>query len=223
MRFELLDENVVVPANTFNPSVVGQAWLLRNEIVSEDDLRTGFLFNEVFSQVQTDRFELSIMQPRLQFKPKGAEEEKQALVIEKVGKIVRLLPHTPYVACGFNFVWHLVPDERDESIPAFSRRLFYRDNVFFTAFDRGTPRYGTYISCDTLDCRLKMDVKPLTMVALVPGERDREFEVLQFAFNYHLDVNDHPEAAAENIQAMLHRWGEAKQLTIDLLEPLLRF
>src|SRR5262245_45020620 len=105
MSLELADANVVVIARAFNPAVFGEHWLVRNELIREGDLQEGFVFTDVFSQFQTRDFAMSVVQQRLQFAPKVPEARQQNLIIEKVGAVIRLLPHTPYTAAGLNLTW----------------------------------------------------------------------------------------------------------------------
>ena len=142
-----------------------------------------------------------ILPDQLQFTPDPVEDATGKLVLDKVGRIATLLPHTPYAAAGLNFVWHLLPDP--PGFGEFCRSLFFRDNPLFSAFEQGDARYGGYLSKNTLGTRLKLDVRPVKATA--PDGT----EVLQFAFNFNLDLRRNP-AAVEQIIALLGRWDEAK-------------
>jgi len=139
-------------------------------------------------------------------------ERAGQLIVDKVGRIVRLLPHTPYVAVGLNFVWHLIPNAAQ--FGEFCKGLFFRDNPLFTAFDVDDARYGAYLSKNSLGARLRLDIKPHRMGP--PGEGT---ELLQFAFNYNLDL-PRSAAAVEQILQMLRRWDEARRESQELVQAL---
>lgn len=58
------------------------------------------------------------------------------------------------------------------------------------------------MSCDSIGGRLKLDIKPIT--AKSP---DGEVELMQFAFNFHYDIQQ--SGAADQIAGILSRWDEA--------------
>ena len=113
---------VVIGAQQFNPSVVSQLWLVRHGLLADGDFLPGCFFTDVFVQVRSPRFHLLVVPEQLQFVPTVPPAEEQALIVEKIGTIVKFLPHTPFKALGLNFAWHLVP--RDANFVAFTRTLF---------------------------------------------------------------------------------------------------
>ena len=208
---ELYDFNVVVTARVFNPSVIGQHWLVRNAVVGEDDFRPGCVFLDGLSQVQTEEFSLVVVPQRLQFSPRVPDNRKQELIIEKVGRIVAALPHTPYEACGLNITWHLTPEEIDTE--TFCRRLFFRpDDSFYETFDEDGALFGAYFSKDSIGCRMKLDVKPINL----ESDDDREWQCVQFAFNFHIDL-ENAENAVGLIVEMLHRWDDASVQSAQIM------
>src|SRR5207248_54900 len=100
-----------IAARQLNPSVFNQLWLVRNELVGEGELEPGWVFTEPLVQVRTRQFVLLVVPEQLQFVPLIEGEAVEHLIMDKVGRIVTRLPHTPYTAIGFNFVWHMVPEE----------------------------------------------------------------------------------------------------------------
>jgi len=179
MSAELIATNVVLVARQFNPSVFSQLWLVRNGIVGEEDFGTGCIFSEEVAKIASRQFDLLVLPPQLQFIPKVVADEQGVLVKTVLGeKIVQALQATPYVAVGLNFTWHICPEGQD--IGVYSRSLFCMpEKSPFREFDSADARFGTYLSKNVIDCRMKLDVKPIT---LPTGE------VLQFAFNFHADV-----------------------------------
>ena len=124
MPAELVASNVVVVARQFNPSVFSNLWLVRNGIISESEFMPGCMYSDQVAKMETVRFGLLVIPPQLQLQPRVGRNEEGELVATTVGRIVNLLPHTPYVATGLNFVWHVWPDDGD--ISRFSKSLFLR-------------------------------------------------------------------------------------------------
>ena len=206
MTTDLAISNVVVAAHQFNPSIFKQLWLIKNGIVDEDDFGDGCLFSDPVVNVQSARFGLLVIPPQLQFVPKVPPAEQEQLIVEKVGAVVQALPHTPYTAVGLNFSWHLRPEDGD--IPALTRQLFHvPKKPLFRLFESEDSRFGGYFSRDILGCRLKLDIKP---ILLPPKEEEGKREVLQFAFNFHLDIPPDCEDAVTCIKRQLDHWNEAR-------------
>lgn len=211
MRIESVGRNTVIVANQFNASILNQLWLVRNNILDEDDFEPGCLFTEALIQVRSRQFNLLVGPPQLNFEPKGTSEAEAQLILDKVGAIVRMLPHTPYTGVGLNFVWHVSPDDGD--VAALSRELFFRlDGPLCGPFDSPDARFGGYFSKDVLGVRLKLDIKPVT--GIDNGQR----EFLRFAFNFHRDLG--PEEPVERILDALRQWGPAKDQAQRILDRL---
>ena len=135
----------------------------------------------------------------------------------KVGKMIRALPHTPYSGVGLNFVWHVQPEDAD--ICALSRRLFYLpDSPVFQALATDDARFGAYLSKNMLGCRLKLDIKPITR-----RSEEETTELLQFAFNFHLDVPGEEEnVVVRMIGQQLERWNEAREEAVQIVQCVTR-
>ena len=150
MSLKLVGSNAVVVAHQFNPSVVSQLWLVRNGILEEEDFLPGCVFTDVAVQVVSREFRLMVTPQQCQFTPNMSADQAQALVSDKLGTLVRRLPHTPYSGTGLNFTWHLIPDNAEVS--AVSRDLFFRaGRPPFSEFDVEDARFGAYMSKQALD------------------------------------------------------------------------
>ncbi len=216
MPLELVASNTVIVAQQFNPSVVSQLWLVRNRIVAEDDFRPGCVFTDMLVQVDAREFQLVVVPPQCQFSPQVDAELQQDLVVERVGGIVRALPHTPYRGIGLNFIWHLTPEDAD--VPTVSRSLFFCEGgPIHREFLDGNARFGAYLSKDAFGARLKLDAKPI----IVNQNQDSPQERIQFAFNFHMDVdvNDDP---VECIDSLLRRWNEVRDESSRIVNLALR-
>lgn len=185
---------VVVVAQQFNPSIVSQAWLMQNAGMQADDFLPGCVFTDLIVQVRSRQFHALVLPEQLQFVP--VEGNEQQIIHEKLGAIVRALPHTPYRAVGLNFTWHLTAAE-GRNMPEFGREMFYRDDQpLHRNFTEAGAHFGGYFSKDSHGFRLKLDVKPV----IGPIEGGTEHK-LQFAFNFHRDFVDN--AAAQLAESLL--------------------
>jgi hypothetical protein len=205
MRRELVGSSVVIVAQNFNPSVANQLWLVRNGVVGEGDFLPGCIFTDLLVQVRARRFGLLFTPEQIQFVPAAGDEEAVQMMREAIVRTVRTLPHTPYRALGLNFTWHLTPEGRD--VEALSRQLFFTPGrPLFRDFDVPDASFGAYLSRDLLGFRLKLDVKPVSGPA---PERPAE-QRLQFLYNFHADLPEGGEAAAQ-IEQHLRHWPEAAE------------
>lgn len=202
---------VVLVAHQFNPSIITQTWLVRNGLLNEEEMQPGYVFTDMFVQVRSNRFNLLVLPDQLQFVPTVAEDDEQNVISEKVGIIVRILPHTPYRAIGLNFSWHLIP--RDANVARLSQELFFNpEKPLYRLFNASNAHFGAYLSKDVLDFRLKLDVKPI-LIAQGEGKENR----LQFLFNFHADLTDNP---ADQIQRYLVRWNDVKRESEAIVDAI---
>ena len=215
MPVHLLEQNVVIAANQLNPSIFSQLWLARTGLVREEEFAGGCIYADGVSNTIAREFALLVIPPRLQFSPRVAQGRDADLVREKVGRILELLPQTPYTAMGFNFHWCLVPP--DGNLSLLTRQLFYQENrPVFAAFDCPDAAFGTYLSKDALGMRLRLDVKP----TVVESELFRGSGVL-FQFNFNRNLLTPQNAAAPDVvvqaQEVLQLWPRAKETAADLV------
>lgn len=201
----------VIVANQFNPSIMKQGWLMKVGVLGEDDLMDeGSIFSDKIVQIRSHFFHMLVLPEQMQFVPAVVPEQEQDLLIDKVGTIVRELPHTPYSALGLNFNWHLSPSDGD--IGRLTRELFTTpDRPLYRRFGGGDARFGAYLSKDFGNFRLKLDVKPVH--GTIDGKTDYR---LLFAFNFHSDIRD----GAEQIVERLGHWNEVRQEAKEILEAV---
>jgi hypothetical protein len=207
MTLKLINANAVVAARQFNPSVFSQIWLVQNGILNESDLEDEFAFTPAFAQVGTKEFALLVLPERLQFVPRVDEEDRKQLILQKVGRIVEALPHTPFFAMGMNFTLHLFPEKTD--VKDLTRSLFFvKDSSLHREFDTADARFGGYLSKDALGCRLKFEVKP--GYGQMEGV-DAPEHFIMMECNFHHDLEPGPKTAGE-IMSILGQWDAALAL-----------
>jgi hypothetical protein len=213
MSLQLVASSAVAAAQHFNPSVTGQHWLIEKGIIRPEEIQVGSVFTDVVAQVPTQKFQLLVIQENCQitFPPQGDAAEQQALLKERLGRLVELLPHTPYTAVALNFLWHVFPG--NETMPSMSRRLFFASSIpLCRAFDREDARFGVYASMDWKGYRLKVGANPVLICP--PGGQSSE--AVQFSFNYHRQVLGRPEAWRD-VVASFDLWQEAKEYAVSIL------
>lgn len=213
MKMEMNPANVVIIARQFNPSIISQYWLIKNGIFTEEEILPDSIFSPVIANVHSKDCQVLILPEQLQFTFTLADPAAQELLISKLGKIVQALPHTPFVAAGLNFSWQ-VYDEDNVSSAALGRKLFFRDDSpLYKFFDVDDARFGSYMSRDIVGCRLKLDIKPIT-VPCPEGTSNR----LLFGFNFHLQLTE--DDKAESILNLFQKWDEAKETAVSLMKQI---
>ena len=81
-----------------------------------------------------------------------------------VGRIASELPHTPFQAVGFNMGWVLFPLNQKE-LDSWERQSFLAErNPLAKFFKEKNSHFGCYLSKDFKMGRLKLDIKPVTLV-----------------------------------------------------------
>jgi hypothetical protein len=102
MSVELADENVIITAERFNPSIVNQIWLTKKGLVHDGAFDRGCIFADQIAQIAARDFRLLIVPQRAQFVATVEAPRKQEVICDKLGLLVASLPETPYRAMGFN-------------------------------------------------------------------------------------------------------------------------
>lgn len=205
--------NIVVVAKTFNPSIVDKHWMISNEIIDEKELGENCLSAPMVSQIDSRNFHILVVPEQMQFVPKTISENTQELVTSKLLVIIDKLPHTPYVATGINFFADVVPKNQD--FHSLNKKLFFiSDNPIFQEFSSPDARYGSYFSKNIFDCRLKLDIKPVTLTKKAAGPE--KIEALKLNFNFHKDLPKGNQL--EGIRSMLLAWGNTFDYVNKFLE-----
>jgi hypothetical protein len=214
MTPNLIQANAVVAAHQFNPSVVSQLWLVDHGIVLREEFEAGkgSVFSDMMVNVASEKLTMLVTPGQVQFSPTQPPPNEDGIVENRLGLLVRTLPHTPFSACGLNFTWLL---EDDDVVQVAKRLFFIPDSPLHHAFDVENSRFGSYMSKPALGGRLKLDIKPFSL-RIPNGEST---ERLQFAFNFHVDV---PQASSgvEAVVAHLANWNQAYEMTREIMQVL---
>jgi hypothetical protein len=197
--------NALITANSFNPSVFRETWLVAKGFLLDSDLLPGFVFSDQVAHVQSQRFGLLVVPQQLQFVP-GNRASARQLVTDMLARLVRELPHTPFLGVGVNFVWHLQPD--GESMAEATRRLFAANAVsaIFQEFGASDAHFGAYMSKDIGGARLRLTINPKRVKMSVANQPPSMHDMIECSFNFHRDAEG--DNAVHTIAGHLERWAE---------------
>lgn len=207
---KLVNYTAVVAAANLNPTIFTQSWLTKFGIFNEKDFQNqGTLFTPLAVNATGEGFTLMVVPERIQIGFRSSDvatRSGQTILRRSIGKIVKELPHTPFLAVGFNFDWLLVPANPKE-IAKIEREFFISEsNPLAKEFSAQNAHFGCYLSRDFNWARLKLDIKPVTL-------KERE-PALQMTFNYHLDLQG--EDKDKSVCSFLENWDEACELSEKL-------
>ena len=181
----------IVLVGKFNPSNFDKYFFIKNGIATEDQILKNSVFNALGGmQLVCEKFSVVInpaqiivsAQPPLD---NDAEIEKLIAMLIEAGELVNL------TALGFNFHWFL--SDESVSFHELSKGLFFNSSskLFTDVFSTEDSMYGSYVSMDIKNSRLKLDVKPVNAPNL---------DAINFQFNFHFDIHD----KSTNVEALEH-------------------
>ena len=204
----LIHANAVLVANELNVSVFNQLWLVKNGIVAEEDFGPGMIISQAAVVIPARKFLLTVLPDRVQLQPKGEFADGTA-ISTVFGKLLSLLPHTPFMALGFNF--SLVFGPRDTAaFGGWNRRCFSAPILERLALSEDNkPCFGAYFSYDDAGFRAKIDIKPGPAVQfpnVVEAGYPKEAQVMIAGFNFHRDLP--ADNAAGVALELLPKWAQ---------------
>lgn len=215
MRVELVDRTVVIVAHDVNMSIFQPWWIIKNGILEESEIVfQGVLVTPVAVEVPTKHFKLTVLPNRIQMSLAQTCDSPYLQIERVLAKMIAILPHTPYSAVGFNFVFNILSDNV-EQYKKWEQRLFTCNFKSLCELpEASNPRHGSYISYDVLDGRLKLNMLPITKTheAVTPNERIViQEEATQFTYNFHYDI-DPQNNPVDIILGKLKKWNAAQDL-----------
>lgn len=208
---ELRTASVVVVANNFNPSIITQQWLVSNNVLDEGSDNIHQIFTPGFISVVNNDFQLTVVPSQLNFEINSPNQKFESC-ISKLNCILKSLCDTPFVAVGVNFQWSIT--DSIDSISIISRKLFGKEGGVYSEFvDVENARYGTYMSKDFLNARLKLDIKPVAQTSTIKVE-SLPLEFLLATFNFHKDLSseERSKELLEVIQNSTHFLSESEKI-----------
>ena len=198
---KLLSQNVVIVTQDVSTTMFNQYWFIHNGIFSPEEILADSIFVPGLTNLSTQECNLIITPNQFQFNVKSEDSTTSCKCItERLMRIVEKVSGAgiQMKAIGLNFIWKIF--EENIGVPLFSKRLFYLPSSHLhQVFDVKDARFGTYVSKNFLQSRLKLDIKPV--ISDGTGEPN---EFILAAFNFHRDLT------VDN----------SEQLTVELLEQL---
>ena len=213
LQKELKGQTVVILANSFNPSIFNQYWLVSKEFIPEGDIQPASVITPGITQIMTPGFHMLVVPDQLQFNYTGDEKFPFQDSLQKTLKpMMEQLKEVPYRAIGLNYVWFVFDPKK--SMPALSREMFcFGDAPLFRAFQAEDARFGSYLSRNFETFRVKLDIKP---VMIQENESKKEF--LQFAFNFHADFD--PKHCYRQLEESLNKWDKCLEEAFQIMDQL---
>lgn len=182
MQPDLVSSNVVLIAAQFNPSLITPLWLTKFGIVREEELQPEGIYTPAIVQFRTAVLELTALPDRVTVGFLSFQLHKRA--IEQVKKLVKIVPHTPYIALGCNFLFRVAAPS-PERLAELSHERFYTPSagIFDAVPAEGRMLGGSaYWLLDQGRGRGRVEVKP-------------EGTHFLLSFNFHFDVKESAEPA----------------------------
>jgi len=208
MKVKLAEQTVVVVANDVNISIFKPWWLIANGIVQESEvISDNVVISPVAIHIPTVGFELGIFPNRIQMVFYPNSDNIQESINRIMGQIIQKLPHTPYTGIGLNYNY-LLSLEKSNFYSWTKKNLSSDFTNSITIDDNSKPKYGSYLSFDFLDGRLKLDVKPVTgndQISSVDSDWLQGKDLIRANFNFHYDINVQRNSI-ENMLNILKLW-----------------
>jgi hypothetical protein len=192
----------VLAAQTLNPSIFTHIWLVRYNLFEEKEItESGSMYSPMAVNVVTADLSFLAIPQRVQVAFDAKKEEPtwcQKALHRTLGVIAKELPHTPFLAVGFNLEW-VVTAKTALPMTSIERKCFLSDaNPLAKRFQEEDCRFGVYLSKDFTLGRLKLDIKPVDLKDSSQGAR--------LLFNFHLDLTDDK---INQVAKFLDHWTEA--------------
>jgi hypothetical protein len=200
MKKNLVGHSVVIINTGVIPSSFNSYWLVKNGILKEEELNNNHIFTNNIVELNGDDYILTITGNSFQIRAKDNLQDLDHCINDKLDKIIDVTTNTIYVSVGVNFNWIIEP--KDGDFKKLSRDLFFKnDSSVFAFFDKEDATFGSYMSKDFDDARLKLDIKPIYTNQDLADKKG----AIHFNFNFHYDI---PEGdRSEKLKLFIKKWN----------------
>lgn len=179
MEISLTVKNIVL-VGAFQPSKFDKYYFLKYNIFDENEISEESIFTTDFTLVVARGYNLSIATNQIVLTE--TELRNDETMVSLMDKIVSTSNFTAS-GFGFNLHWFLFSGEKTSEI---ARKHFYNEKSEINNFFKGDDiSYGAYLSKNFGNSRLKLDIKPSTVIKI---NSDIEQRIISFAFNFHTDL-----------------------------------
>ena len=206
--FELKIKNITFIA-ALNPLNFNKDWFVKNDVLKETEIISETIISTAsFFQIGTADYNILITSNQIIFNLiKDSDKELQSLK-----KLMLGVSNSSYRAIGINFTYFSpMANEKGED---WTKKLFYTNTPLHALFNSDDSRFGTYLSKDYQDCRLKLDIKPSAVQELPSSELK---EVILYTFNYHKDTIN---KSNEDLIKFIDKYSELKGYSESILNTI---
>ncbi len=183
MMFEIVSQNLVVVANSFNPSIFSSRWLEKQGVIKSDEVVEPEMLTPVAAKITTKEYGLLVVPERLQLTFNKDVKTKKSTIDNVVMKIINELKHTPFSAAGFNYIFEYWPSDSGKFIEL-NQKLLSNYNPIANSVGKGAKtRYGFSCIEKVNGFEMRLDVKPHV-------KSKKEFLLFNFNFNRMLHDGD---------------------------------
>jgi len=221
MKYVNYEKTVVVVANDVNISIFKPWWLIKNNIIREEEIIGDVIVSPIAVSIPTAEFGLGVFPNRIQMAFHLHSTNIQENINRVAGQIVGKLPHTPYTGIGLNFNYFISPEQKEFCVwdrmhfaSEFAKKIVSNQEM--------KPKYGSYFSFDMLGGRLKVDAKPVIAnesITSINPEWARGKDLVGVNFNFHYDINVQ-EDSVDKIIGVLNLWTEAQRKSEEIINQL---
>ncbi len=178
MKIEILNFDIVLLAQKFNPSILTKDWLLQKKIFNDEPKE--FVNTNGLSFFEDDKFVLQIDDTNLILRSKSNDEKALEFFKNFIDLLTKALPETPYSAIGMNIFLAIKNDNADENILKLIRDKYCLNQKNVVEILKDTEfNFGF-----TLNYKEK---KNLVTFVVTPKVNDNEYQV---SINFHKDIMD---------------------------------
>lgn len=184
----IADKNIVF-VGVFQPSKFDKFFFIKNNIFSEDEILEPTVFNQDISQVITGRTNVVVLFNQVIITQVNTVEDD---LMDIAMNILSILARD-VTALGINFTWNAKPQV---SLQVDSKLLFFNENnkMFANFFNVPDAVYGSYVSKDIENGRLKLNINPQIVKQVKEAGDVKQTqilaEIINFAFNFHFEIEN---------------------------------
>lgn len=213
MDIKLIGNSIVIINTGIIPSTFNSYWLVKNEILEEEELNNDNVFTKQIVEINGNDCKFIINANSFQISPKEGSAKLDDSVKGKIEKLIDSTTNTIYLSSGINFNWIIEPDE---DFKVLSRKLFFQEKIpIFESFNKEDATFGSYLSMDFNGARLKLDIKPIYL----GNNQGVKKGAIHFNFNFHFDIpeGNRKEILKEFINKREIYYEESKKLMNNML------
>lgn len=221
---EILESTIVV-IGSFNPAIFSPDWLAHNKLIGKDDAKSAssnesLIISRQVAVVETDGFILQVLENKFSLASKGAVTP---MMKDLAVGIMTVIPQTPVIAVGLNFIGHYKFTTRAE----YHRigDVFAPKHIWKTIFPDGALGLAN-LSIKIQPC--ERDETPKTgdelNIIVLPSTKIRGGGIL-FNYNDHKDIvslKDESTTSAEWAAILIDKeWDTSRNRSVEVFDGLI--